>query len=101
MCGLRYLESYLYGQKFKVMGQMSAKEFYDLMLVLTLIIVSCVVVNKIFFIIANIVFRALDGKDKQKHTFNITKGDAKICKNNGKTKENMLHKSSREILSSH
>ena len=22
----------------------------------------------------------MDGKDKQKHTFNITKGDAKICK---------------------
>ncbi len=80
MCGLRYLESYLYGQNFDVMGKMSTKEFYDLMLVLTLIIVACIVVNKIFFIIANIVFRALDGRDKQKHTFNITKGDAKICK---------------------
>lgn len=80
MCGLKYLKFYLYGLEFKYIGDMSTRDFYDIMLVLTLLVVICIGINKMFFIIANIVFKALDKREEQRHTFNITKGDKKICK---------------------
>lgn len=62
------------------MSELSPEEFGNIVSFIVILIIACYVIYRIFYILSKFVFRSLDPKGFNRHTFKITKGDKKLCR---------------------
>ena len=75
---IKYFEGVVDNLKAKTIGDLSIDAFGNLLTCAIILIVLCFIVDKIFGVVANIVFVSL-GNHNNHHIFSITKGDKNKC----------------------